>query len=203
MSDDSRFLETHLDSARHFSGRLINLRVDTVRLPDGREARREVVEHPGAVALVALTADGGVLLVRQWRYPAGRVSIELPAGTVELPQAEAPDAVLGLPAVVDAGVVPDLPREMPEIETPDVTVEPPQVEAPDMAAGALDLAVEPPAAGVADVAVTVPETPKLSWTTIVSDCGPVSDGQRKTARVVLSRSTLGGALGERRKSHHS
>lgn len=83
MSDDSRFLETHLDSARHFSGRLINLRVDTVRLPDGREARREVVEHPGAVALVALTEDGCVLLVRQWRHPAGRVSIELPAGTLE------------------------------------------------------------------------------------------------------------------------
>lgn len=83
MPDDSRFQETLINTARQFSGRLINLRVDTVSLPDGREARREVVEHPGAVALVALTADGCVLLVRQWRHPAGRVSIELPAGTLE------------------------------------------------------------------------------------------------------------------------
>ncbi len=83
MIDHSRFEERTITSSMQFSGHLVNLRVDTVRLPDGREARREVVEHPGAVALVAIDDAGCVVLVRQWRHPVGRVSLELPAGTLE------------------------------------------------------------------------------------------------------------------------
>ena len=57
--------------------------LDEVRLPSGREAKREVVEHPGAVGILALTEAGEVLLVRQWRHAAGRALLEIPAGTRE------------------------------------------------------------------------------------------------------------------------
>jgi ADP-ribose pyrophosphatase len=65
-----------------FEGRLINLRVDEVELDDGRRARREVVEHPGAVAMLAW--DGGRLaMVRQWRHAADAELLEIPAGTMD------------------------------------------------------------------------------------------------------------------------
>lgn len=66
-----------------FDGAFINVRVDDVRLPSGRTTIREVVEHPGAVALVAVTTDNQILLVRQFRYAAGRELLEIPAGTRE------------------------------------------------------------------------------------------------------------------------
>jgi ADP-ribose pyrophosphatase len=64
-------------------GRILNLRVDRVRLPDGRSAKREVVEHRPAVVILAENDASEVLLVNQFRYPANRVLIELPAGIVE------------------------------------------------------------------------------------------------------------------------
>ncbi len=66
-----------------FSGKLLRVRRDVVRLPDGSEAVREYVRHPGAVLIVALFDDGQVLLERQFRYPHGREFIELPAGKLE------------------------------------------------------------------------------------------------------------------------
>ncbi len=63
---------------------MVNLRIDEVRLgPAGRTARREVVEHRGAVAVVPLTPGGRVVLVRQYRYAAGEELLEIPAGTLE------------------------------------------------------------------------------------------------------------------------
>ncbi len=75
--------ETVLDSQRIHEGRIVNLRVDTVRLPDGREARREIVEHSGAIAAVPIDAQGRVLLVRQFRLAAGAPLLEVPAGGME------------------------------------------------------------------------------------------------------------------------
>jgi ADP-ribose pyrophosphatase len=72
--------ETVVGTEEIFSGRLLRLRVDTVRLPDGREARREVISHPGAVCVVPLRQDGQVLMVRQFRSGAGRPLLEVPAG---------------------------------------------------------------------------------------------------------------------------
>lgn len=72
-----------------FTGNIINVRVDTVELPNGREATREVVEHPGAVTVVALTPERELLLVRQHRYPIGQDTLELPAG--KLDAGEAPE----------------------------------------------------------------------------------------------------------------
>ncbi len=72
--------EELVGSEERFSGRLVRLTVDTVRLDSGREATREVVHHPGSVAIVAVDDDGSVLLVRQYRHPAGQALWELPAG---------------------------------------------------------------------------------------------------------------------------
>ena len=66
-----------------FEGGLISVRVDEVELADGTRARREVVEHPGAVAVVPLLEDGRVVMIRQYRHAAGKVLWELPAGLVE------------------------------------------------------------------------------------------------------------------------
>jgi len=75
-------MERTIRSSTQFAGRLISLRVDEVERPDGRRASREIVEHPGAVAILAW--DGARLgMVRQWRHAAGDVLLEIPAGTME------------------------------------------------------------------------------------------------------------------------
>ena len=61
-------------------GRIVTVRTDMVRMPDGSLAGREVVEHPGAVGVLALDEAGQVLLIRQYRHPVGRLLWELPAG---------------------------------------------------------------------------------------------------------------------------
>src|SRR5262249_16012662 len=62
------------------TGTLVTLRTDQVQMPDGQVAKREVVEHPGAVAIVALDDDDWVLLIRQYRHPTGLLLWEIPAG---------------------------------------------------------------------------------------------------------------------------
>ncbi len=75
--------EIPLESCRIYEGRILNLRVDTVRLLSGGTALREIVEHRGAVAIVPVLEDGRVVLVRQFRYAIAQVSLEIPAGTLE------------------------------------------------------------------------------------------------------------------------
>lgn len=70
-------------SQRVFEGRLISVQVDEVELADGRRTTRELVSHPGAVAVVPLLKGGRVVMIRQYRHAAGRVLWELPAGTLE------------------------------------------------------------------------------------------------------------------------
>ena len=84
--------ERVLRSERVFDGRLLKLRVDRVALPSGRETTREVVEHPGAVAIVPLLDDGRAVLVRQYRHAVGRALLEIPAGTLDQPGESAEDA---------------------------------------------------------------------------------------------------------------
>jgi len=67
-----------------YQGKILNLRRDTVILPDGRSALREIVEHQGAVAVLAVTAAQEVLLVRQFRKPVEEALWELPAGKLEV-----------------------------------------------------------------------------------------------------------------------
>ncbi len=66
-----------------FQGRVVKLHVDTVELPDGGTATREIVDHPGGVAIVALDEDKRVWMVRQYRYAFGRNMLEIPAGKRE------------------------------------------------------------------------------------------------------------------------
>ncbi len=75
--------EAVVATRRIHEGRIVNLRVDTVVLPDGRTAQREIVEHSGAIAAVAVDADGRVLMVRQFRLAAGKPLLEVPAGGME------------------------------------------------------------------------------------------------------------------------
>lgn len=71
------------ESEQIYSGRIVHLRVDTVRLANGGESKREIVVHHGAVCIVPITAEGSVLMVRQYRLAAGKMLLEIPAGTLE------------------------------------------------------------------------------------------------------------------------
>lgn len=73
-------MNKRLNSTELYQGQIINLRVDEVRLPDGRLARREIVEHPGAAATVPLDDKGRLYLVRQYRDAVGESMLEIPAG---------------------------------------------------------------------------------------------------------------------------
>jgi len=79
---DERLVETVTGSRLVYKGNYLDLTVHEVELADGRRSERAVVGHPGAVAIVALDADERVLLVRQFRLAAGRVLLEIPAGTL-------------------------------------------------------------------------------------------------------------------------
>lgn len=93
MSDTERadpLAEHMLTSEQVFRGRLLDVRRDRVSLPDGSEAVREYIHHPGAVVVVAVLDDGQLLFERQFRYPLHRAFLELPAG--KLDSAEEPAA---------------------------------------------------------------------------------------------------------------
>jgi len=102
--------EQTLSSQTIFEGKIITVKVDEARLPNGVAARREVVEHPGGVCVLALCEDGTVPLVRQYRYPLGEVLTELPAGKLE--RGEEPRAAaireLGEEVGLEPGEVTDL-----------------------------------------------------------------------------------------------
>lgn len=75
--------ETRIEGETAYQGKFLALQRDTVRLPDGKTTYREFLRHPGAVAVLALTADGELILERQFRYPAGLEFIEVPAGKID------------------------------------------------------------------------------------------------------------------------
>lgn len=76
------FEEKKLDSERIYEGAILNVRRDRVTSVKG-EAYREIIEHNGAVAMVPLTEEGKVLMVRQFRYACGRPVLEIPAGKID------------------------------------------------------------------------------------------------------------------------
>lgn len=90
-----------LSSRRVFQGRAFSVRVDEMENPSGRRWSLEVVEHPGAVAIVALHPDRDLILVRQTRFALGRVLLEIPAGTLEPP--ETPEACARRELAEEAG----------------------------------------------------------------------------------------------------
>ncbi len=80
---DSGLAEKPLSEDVAWTGRIFNVNRLQVELPDGRRALRDVVRHPGAVAVVALTDEGRICLVRQYRTALGRVTVEIPAGKLD------------------------------------------------------------------------------------------------------------------------
>lgn len=81
--DDSHLREDKIDSEQVFRGKLLDVRRDSVRLPNGGTATREYVVHPGAVLIVPMLDDGSLVVERQYRYPLSRVLIEFPAGKID------------------------------------------------------------------------------------------------------------------------
>ncbi|MGU3437451.1 NUDIX domain-containing protein [Actinomycetes bacterium M1A6_2h] len=82
MTADRHEFDT-VDSRLAYQGAILALRLDTVRMPGGREAEREVVEHYGAVAVVAVDSEHRIVLIEQYRHPLGRRLLELPAGLLD------------------------------------------------------------------------------------------------------------------------
>ncbi len=99
--DDAHLVETGLASDVVFSGKLLEVRRDRIRLPDGTEATREFVVHPGAVLVVPVQDDGRLVLERQFRYPVRRVMLEFPAGKIDA--GETPLATAKRELVEEAG----------------------------------------------------------------------------------------------------
>ena len=75
--------ERTLESRSIFEGKIVTLLVDQAELPDGKQASREVVLHPGGVAVLPLDEKGNVTLVQQYRYPFHQIILELPAGKLD------------------------------------------------------------------------------------------------------------------------
>lgn len=78
-----KFEERTLSTEKIFTGNIISLQVDDVELPDGNRAKRELVKHPGAVAIIAVTNEGKLVLVEQFRKALERTMLEIPAGKIE------------------------------------------------------------------------------------------------------------------------
>ncbi|MFQ5808635.1 MAG: NUDIX domain-containing protein, partial [Armatimonadota bacterium] len=83
MTAEPELFECVVATRRVYEGKVVNLRVDDVQLPDGAHSKREVVEHADSVAIVPVLDDGRIVLIRQFRLPAGGVLLEIPAGVVD------------------------------------------------------------------------------------------------------------------------
>ena len=83
LPEDAHLTETRVASQELLRGHFLHAMRDTVRLPDGKEATREYVIHPGAVMVVAELPDGRLVLERQFRYPVQSVMVEFPAGKLD------------------------------------------------------------------------------------------------------------------------
>lgn len=78
-----KFEEKTIRTKEIFNGKIIRLHVDDVLLPDGKEAKRELIKHPGAVCVIAITNEKKIILVEQYRKALERPLVEVPAGKLE------------------------------------------------------------------------------------------------------------------------
>lgn len=81
--NNKHLIETKVSSDPVYKGSFLNILRDTVQLPNGKQAAREYVVHPGAVVVIAMLDDGRIVLERQYRYPIGQVMVEFPAGKLD------------------------------------------------------------------------------------------------------------------------
>ncbi len=85
----NKYEEKTISGETLYEGKVITLRVEEVELPDGNRATRELIKHPGAVAVIPITAEGKLILVEQYRKALGRSIVEIPAGKID--PGEAPE----------------------------------------------------------------------------------------------------------------
>lgn len=83
MNDSHKLVEHTKSSEEIFNGRLLQVFLDEVRLPDGTTSTREWIKHPGASAVVPVYENGDIMLVRQFRYPMSQIFYEVPAGKID------------------------------------------------------------------------------------------------------------------------
>lgn len=77
------FKEKRLQNQHLYQGKMIDLDLETVALPNGKQAQREIVRHPGAAAVMAMTSDQRLVFVEQWREPLQQITCEIPAGKID------------------------------------------------------------------------------------------------------------------------
>ena len=87
-NDNKKFVEKHIDTKEVYIGKMLRYQIDDVLLPNGEKATRDVVKHPGAVAIVAVDDKGNFVFIRQYRYAIDEIIYEIPAG--KLSPGEAP-----------------------------------------------------------------------------------------------------------------
>lgn len=83
---DEELLEKKISSEDIFDGTLLHVKRDTVQLPNGNQATREWIKHPGASSVIPVLPNGDIILVKQYRYPIGKVTLEVPAGKLDSPE---------------------------------------------------------------------------------------------------------------------
>lgn len=92
MTEHAHLKETQVASKEIYRGQIVQVYVDTIALSDGQKATREVVRHCPCVAVLAVTDDDKVVLVRQFRYPVAKPLLEIPAGKMDGDESETPEA---------------------------------------------------------------------------------------------------------------
>ena len=162
--------ERTVSSRRAFSGRLLALRVDEVELDSGRRATREVVEHPGAVAVIAWDGER-LAAVRQWRQAAGAELLEIPAGTCE--PGESPLGTAQRELAEECGLTAARWEEGPAFYT-----------APGFSTELLTLFLATDLQGV-DVAPPDDEALERSWLTLADALAAVDDGRIRDAKSLV------------------
>ncbi|MBP3721958.1 MAG: NUDIX hydrolase [Selenomonadaceae bacterium] len=83
LDEDKNLIEEKISEENVFDGVLLHVQRDTVKLPNGNEATREWVRHPGASSVLPILPNGDIVLVKQYRYPIGKVTLEVPAGKLD------------------------------------------------------------------------------------------------------------------------
>lgn len=78
-----KFEEKTIKSEKIYAGKVINLQVDDVTLPNGKQSKRELIKHPGAVAVIPITKDNKIIFVEQYRKPLEKSLVEIPAGKLD------------------------------------------------------------------------------------------------------------------------
>jgi ADP-ribose pyrophosphatase len=91
---DIDLIEEKIKSERVYDGVLLHVNKDTVKLPNGKQATREWIRHPGASAVIPLLPNGNIILVRQYRYPMQKITLEIPAGKLDAPDEDPLDCAM-------------------------------------------------------------------------------------------------------------